>query len=69
MDTQRLIAEASNKLENSFEERSMCGYIWRESSLDIPSEAAWDKGINTKKPLESGGLFMKTKAFTPQAQR
>ncbi|KAJ8028956.1 Conserved oligomeric Golgi complex subunit 1 [Holothuria leucospilota] len=67
-ETQRLISEATEKLEDSPEERNICSYIWRESGLDIPSEAAWDRGITTKKPLESGGLYMKTKAYTPQNQ-
>ena len=68
-ETQRLISEGTEKLEDSLEERNICSYIWKESGLDIPSEAAWDRGITMKKPLESGGLYMKTKAYTPQNQR
>ncbi|PIK61302.1 putative conserved oligomeric Golgi complex subunit 1-like [Apostichopus japonicus] len=42
-ETQRLIAEATDRLDYSAEERSICSYVWRESGLDIPSEAAWDR--------------------------
>jgi hypothetical protein len=45
----------------------LAGYIWSESPGDIAANTAWGMA-GSRSLLESGGLMMKAKAYTPIVQ-
>ena len=49
-------------------ETDLATYIWSESANDIAPNTAWTMS-GSRTLLESGGLMMKAKAYTPVVQR
>lgn len=51
-------------------DRDMSSYIWHESSYDMPSANAWANSFETENIREeTGGLMLKSRAFTPSVYR
>ncbi|EDV26813.1 uncharacterized protein TRIADDRAFT_54105 [Trichoplax adhaerens] len=51
-------------------DHDMSTYIWQESSYDMPSANAWASSFETESVREeTGGLTLKSRAFTPSVHR
>ena len=56
-------------MEATSPECDIASYVWKELANDTPSPSAWKGRMQSKNPHEAGGLYMKSRAFTPRTQR
>ncbi|XP_072039024.1 conserved oligomeric Golgi complex subunit 1-like [Amphiura filiformis] len=66
--TQQLLTQALQDMETTSPECDIASYVWKELGIDMPSPSAWKGRAQNKQPNEAGGLYMKSRAFTPRTQ-
>nr|XP_006811556.1 PREDICTED: conserved oligomeric Golgi complex subunit 1-like [Saccoglossus kowalevskii] len=67
--TQKLIGQALDDIAFLNSECNVARYIWTESVSDTPPASVWSTPLVNRSPSDGGGLYMKSRAFTPRTQR
>ncbi|XP_077988897.1 conserved oligomeric Golgi complex subunit 1-like [Glandiceps talaboti] len=66
--SQRLISQALQDIDSLSSECNVAAYIWAETPNDAPNASIWSTSLANRTPTEGGGLYMKSRAFTPRTQ-
>ncbi|XP_070542511.1 conserved oligomeric Golgi complex subunit 1-like isoform X2 [Ptychodera flava] len=66
--TQRLVNQVLQDIASLPTECNVASFIWTETANDAPTTSIWSTSLASRAPTEGGGLYMKSRAFSPRVQ-